>query len=81
MEEVFTDVYKTTNLEKLRILVDTLEKEDNNSIDYHKLLTEIETIIKDEKSIISNLKNSETKLRHYEIICKTILSLLATVKF
>lgn len=79
MSDIETEVC-STNLEKLRMLVDQLESKNVVSDEYHHTLKEIERVIKDEKKIISKLKKPENKLQHYESICTTILSILSTTK-
>jgi hypothetical protein len=79
MSEIETEVC-STNLEKLRMLVEELETQNVVSDEYHQTLKEIEKVIKEEKKIISKLKKPENKLQHYETICSTILSILSTTK-
>lgn len=79
MSDIETEIC-TTNLEKLRILVDQLDSKNVISEEYHQTLKEIEKVIKDEKKIINKLKKTENKLQHYESICTTILSILSSTK-
>lgn len=68
-----------SNLDKLKRLVDELETKEEGE-GYQHTLKEIEGVIKYENKIIKSLKKPENKLKHYESVCATILSLLATVK-
>lgn len=66
------------NLEKLRRLVDELEGGEEMSDLSDSTLSDIENVIKSERSIIEKLKKPDSKLRHYELICNSILTLIAT---
>ena len=68
------------NLEKLRILVNTLESQKIDSKEYTIILNNIEGIINEEREIISKLKKSDVKIKHYETICSTILSVISATK-
>lgn len=67
---------KSTNLDRLRDLVDQLEKHDTYGSEYNDTVKEIERIIKEERKVICNLKRSDTKIKHYESICENILTLI-----
>jgi len=69
-------VQQNDNLKKLKELVDSLDNELHHK-EYNLILKDIEKIIKEEKKIINKLQKSDAKLRHYEIICSSILSLIA----
>lgn len=71
---------QNSNLERLRVLVDTLESQKNDSKEYTCILNEIEDIIKEERKIISKLKKSDSKIKHYESICASILSVISATK-
>ena len=71
---------QNNNLERLRILVDTLESQKDDTKEYTCILNEIEGIIKEERKIISKLKKSDTKIKHYETICASILSVISATK-
>lgn len=73
-------VTKEDNITKLRVLVDELERTDSNTENYKKTLHEIESLIKDELSLISKLKRPDNKLKHYENICAGILTLISSTK-
>lgn len=68
------------NIIQLRKLVDALDKQDRDSDEYHILLSKISSIIEEEQTIISKLKGNDVKIKHYESICKNILSLISSVK-
>ena len=67
------------NLMKLRELVKTLETEVDDAV-YDETLKKIESIIKEERSVIGGLKKDASKLRHYESICASILSVISATK-
>lgn len=67
---------KSTNLERLRGLVEELERHEKYGSEYSDIVKEIETIIKKERKVICNLKKSDTKIKHYENICESILTLI-----
>jgi len=69
-------VQQNDNLKKLKELVDSLDNELHHK-EYNLILKDIEKIIKEEKKIINKLQKSDAKLLHYEIICSSILSLIA----
>lgn len=71
---------QNNNLERLRVLVDTLESQKDDTKEYTCILNEIEGIIKEERKIISKLKKSDTKIKHYETICASILSVISATK-
>lgn len=75
MENVTND-----NITKLRVLVDELDRNSVDTEDYKKTLYEIESLIKEELSIISKMKMPNNKLKHYENICTGILSMIASTK-
>lgn len=66
----------STNLERLRGLVDELEKHDKYGDDYSNVVKDIERIIKSERKIICKLNKSDSKIKHYENICESILTLI-----
>ena len=66
-----------SNLEKLRSLVTQLEQQNQVEPPYTRTLTQIEKVIKEEKKIIGNLKKDESKIKHYEMICSSIMSLIS----
>lgn len=67
---------KSTNLDRLRDLVEQLDKHKTYGTEYNNTVKEIERIIKDERKVICNLKRSDTKIKHYENICESILTLI-----
>lgn len=67
------------NLVRLRELVGVLETQED-TFGYEKTLKEVEGIIKEELKIINNLKKTDSKLRHYETICTSILSVISATK-
>ncbi len=67
---------KSTNLDRLRDLVEQLDKHKAYGTEYNNTVKEIERIIKDERKVICNLKRSDTKIKHYENICESILTLI-----
>lgn len=67
---------KSTNLDRLRDLVEQLEKHEIYGVEYNDTVKEIERIIKEERKVICNLKRSDTKIKHYESICESILTLI-----
>jgi len=71
---------QNNNLERLRVLVDILESQKDDTKEYTCILNEIEDIIKEERKIISKLKKSDTKIKHYETICASILSVISSTK-
>lgn len=71
---------QNNNLERLRVLVDTLESQKDDTKEYTCILNEIEGIIKEERKIIGKLKKSDTKIKHYETICASILSVISATK-
>lgn len=71
---------QNNNLERLRVLVDTLESQKDDTKEYTCILNEIEGIIKEERKIIGKLKKSDTKIKHYETICASILSVISSTK-
>jgi hypothetical protein len=68
------------NLIKLRALVEELDTQETDTNEYNEILNEIESIIKEERKIISRLKKPDTKLKHYETICASILSVISATK-
>ena len=66
------------NLLQLKNLVEELDKQDHLSDEYHETIKEIKSVINDEENIINKLKEDGSKLRHYQNICKNILSIIAT---
>ena len=72
MEEVFT----SSNLQKLKKLVDKLENHDKEDKEYDDILKKIQTLITSERKIISKLVRPDAKLKHYESICLGILSII-----
>ena len=71
---------QNNNLERLRVLVDILESQKDDTKEYTCILNEIEDIIKEERKIISKLKKSDTKIKHYATICASILSVISATK-
>ena len=71
---------QNNNLERLRVLVDILESQKDDTKEYTCILNEIEDIIKEERKIIGKLKKSDTKIKHYETICASILSVISATK-
>jgi len=69
---------ESDNIKQLRKLVGDLDKEDQLSDEYHKILKEIETVIKDEKVAIDKLKRNDVRLQRYENMCKNILSIISS---
>ena len=80
MKNSFQNSFQNSNLERLRVLVDTLESQKNDSKEYTYILNEIEDIIKEERKIIGKLKKSDSKIKHYESICASILSVISATK-
>jgi len=68
---------KSANLERLRDLVEQLEKHEMYGVEYNDTVKEIERIIKEERKVICNLKRSDIKIKHYENICESILTLIS----
>lgn len=64
------------NLTRLRKLVSVLDEQDIISDYYGDTLKQIQNIIEDEKCIINDIKDNETKIKHYETVCKSILNLI-----
>jgi len=71
---------ESENIVQLRHLIDELDKQDRMSDEYHKILNSIVQIINEEQNIICGLKGNEIKIKHYESICKNILSIISSVK-
>ena len=67
----------TTNLEKLRDLVDVLETQNQTEPPYTQTISQIEQVVKAEIKIIKNLKRNDTKIKHYETICNSVLALIS----
>jgi exonuclease VII small subunit len=76
-ETIEEGVACSENILRLRELVDKLENDDNSLDESEDTLSEIEKLIKSERSIIKKLKRSDSKLRHYEVICNSILTLIS----
>ena len=72
------EIKEQSNLQKLKQLVDELEGHDKVSNEYSNTLRNIATLIKEEKQIISKLKRSDAKLKHYESICSGILAIIGS---
>lgn len=68
----------TTNLEKLRSLVDYLENQEFPGSKYSDALQNIKQVIEDEQKVISNLKRADVKIKHYETICSSIMALITS---
>ena len=60
------------NIKKLHDLIDQLD-----DIKNHSTLNEIEKIIKEERKIIDKSKQPTTKIKHYETICSSIMTLIS----
>ena len=72
------EIKELSNLQQLKDLVDTLEGQDKISKEYSETLSQIQTLIKEEKKIINKLKRPDAKLKHYESICSGILAIIGT---
>lgn len=72
------DEIGTSNLEKLRVLVDHLETQEFPGAGYSGTLSEIKKVIEDEQKVIKNLTRADSKIKHYETICSTIMALVTT---
>ena len=70
----------TTNLEKLKRLVDDLDTYHQKSDEYRSNIRNIGNVIKEEKKVINRMVKDENKLAHYENICATILTIISTIK-
>jgi hypothetical protein len=68
----------TSNLEKLRELVDHLEKQQFPDELYSGTLADIKQVIEEEQKVIKNLKRADSKIKHYEIMCNAIMALVTT---
>lgn len=79
MENTETEVC-STNLQKLKQLVDELDNHHQKSDEYQEIIQSIEKVIRKEKKVISQLIKTENKLAHYENICAAILSIISTAK-
>lgn len=73
-------VTKDDNINKLRLLVDELERTDSSTDNYKTTLRGIESLIKDELYLISKMQRPDNKLRRYENICAGILTLISSTK-
>jgi hypothetical protein len=71
---------ESENIIQLRHLIDELDKQDRLSDEYYKILNNIVRIINEEQTVICGLKGNENKIKHYESICKNILSIISSVK-
>jgi hypothetical protein len=71
-------IIKEDNLSKLRKLVDSLDESDSEN--YVGKLKIIKSLINDEVVLISKLRKSDNKLKHYENICNGILTIIASTK-
>lgn len=69
---------ESENIMQLKRLIDDLDKQDELSDEYHNTLKEIRSIINSEECVINNLKNPNTKIKHYQNVCKNILSIIST---
>lgn len=69
------------NIYKLRKLVDELEGGNSNTPLYKETLHEIESLVKNEIKLISELKTINNKIKHYENVCAGILGMISTTKF
>jgi hypothetical protein len=65
-------------LNQLRTLVSELESSDENSDNYKDTLQKIESLIKEEITLIEKLKRSDNKVKHYENICTGILTIISS---
>ena len=68
----------TSNLDKLRALVDVLETQNQEEPQYTKTISTIEKVLKDELKVINKLTRKDVKLKHYEVICSSILALVTS---
>jgi hypothetical protein len=68
---------RSKNLIELRVLVDELEKMESSNINpKNDTLQEIKCIINDEQEVINKL-DKDSKVKRYETVCSTILSLIS----
>jgi hypothetical protein len=73
-----TVIVEEDNLSKLRKLVHDLDESDSKN--YVGKLKVIESLIKEELSLISKLKKVHNKLEHYEGICAGILTIISSTE-
>lgn len=69
----------SNNLKELRVLVDELERSEKTPTkEQYQTLVDIKSIINDEQRVISDL-DKDSKVKRYENVCNTILSLISAV--
>ena len=79
-EVIEIDACSNDNLTKLRDLVEKLDNHHQKSDEYHDLIKEIESTIKNEREIIKYMVKSDRKIERYESICATILTIISTAR-
>tara|TARA_B110000211_G_scaffold234620_1_gene305169 strand:- start:1065 stop:1325 length:261 start_codon:yes stop_codon:yes gene_type:complete len=79
-EVIEIDACSNDNLTKLRDLVEKLDNHHQKSDEYHDLIKEIESTIKNEREIIKYMVKSDRKIERYENICATILTIISTAR-
>jgi hypothetical protein len=66
----------TSNLDKIRELVNHLEQQEFPGENYSGTLTDIKKVIEEEQKVIRNLKRADSKIKHYETMCSAIMALV-----
>lgn len=69
-----------SNLDKLRELVDQMETQSFGSTPYSHSLHDIQQVISSELKIINNLKKTDSKIKHYETICRNVLAIISSTQ-
>ncbi len=69
----------SNNLKELRVLVNELERSEKTPTkEQYQTLVDIKSIINNEQRVISDL-DKDSKVKRYENVCNTILSLISAV--
>lgn len=74
--EVTKKTTQKTNLEQLRDLVEVLETQQRPSDSYDTTLELIQSVINEEQKVINKLKRNDSKIKHYELICSSIMTII-----
>jgi hypothetical protein len=76
--EIEKETNDCSNLDKLRDLIQQMELQPFASTPYSHSLNEIQKVISSELKIINNLKQSDSKIKHYETICRNVLAIISS---
>lgn len=76
--EIKKEMNDSSNLDKIRELIQQMELQTFASTPYSHSLNEIQQVISSELKIINNLKQSDSKIKHYEAICRNVLAIISS---